>query len=86
MSLAVRQTSGWQPFQIIRAVPQSTQLRLWFALAGVGTASIDGVMARTLDRPVIRRLPPVSSARNAAPDTANTAENAGPLLVSPGTR
>jgi hypothetical protein len=58
-TLAVRQTSGWEPFQLIRGVPESTELRLTFALSGFGTARIDGVMVRALEPPGIRRLPAV---------------------------
>ena len=63
LSLAVDQTSGWQPFQIVRAVPEATDLRLTFALTGLGTAHVDGVMVRALQQPVARRLPPVSTAK-----------------------
>jgi hypothetical protein len=87
LALSVRQTSGWQPFQLIRGVPESSELRLTFALSGLGAASIDGVMVRTLDPPVVRRLPAVSPA-DAQPQASsdNVADNAGPLLVAPGAR
>ena len=64
LTLTISQTSDWQPFQIIRAVPESTDLRLTFALTGLGRARIDGVMIRTLQQPIARRLPPVESAAN----------------------
>jgi hypothetical protein len=86
LALAVRQTTGWQFFRMIRAVPQSTELRLSFALTGMGSAWIDGVMVRTLDHPTIRRLPPVSPALDAASHTANTQEDTGPLFIAPGAR
>ena len=66
-TLTVDQTSGWQPFQIVRGVPESTDLRLTFALTGIGTAHIDGVMVRTLQQPVARRLPPVGTAATDSP-------------------
>ena len=59
LTLTIGRTSGWQPFHIVRAVTESTDLRLTFALTGLGTAHIDGVMVRTLQQPVARRLPPV---------------------------
>jgi hypothetical protein len=57
LSLAIRETSGWQPFRMIRGVPKSTELRVTFALAGIGSAKIDGVMVRPLQQPSPRRLP-----------------------------
>jgi hypothetical protein len=84
LSLAVRKTSGWQPFQMIRAAPEATELRLTFALAGLGSAQIDGVMVRSIQPPVARRLPRVSPADEPSKD--NTAENSGPLFVRPETR
>ena len=86
LALAIRQTSGWQQFQMLRAVPQSTELHVSFALAGFGSASVDGVMVRTLDRPRIRRLPPVSLASDGMTNTANAAGDSGPLFVAPGAR
>ena len=35
LALTVRQTTGWQPFQIVRGVPESTELRVTFALTGL---------------------------------------------------
>jgi hypothetical protein len=72
LTLAVRQTNGWQPFQMLRGVPQSGALRLTFALDGVGTAHVDSVMVRSLTKRSLRRLPPTS-----------TADGTGPLLISP---
>jgi hypothetical protein len=86
LALAIRRTSGWQPFQMLRAVPQSTELHVSFALAGIGSASIDGVMVRTLTQRTIRRLPPVSLTSNDTAHPAATTENAGPLFVAPGGR
>jgi hypothetical protein len=84
LALTVRQTAGWQHFQIIRGVPESTELRVTFALAGLGKAQIDGVMVRELTRPSPRRLPPVSP--SASPIGPNTAGRSGPLFVAPGAR
>jgi hypothetical protein len=84
LALTVRQTAGWQHFQIIRGVPESTELRVTFALTGLGKAQIDGVMVRELTRPVPRRLPPVSPIES--PIGPNTADNSGPLFVAPGAR
>jgi hypothetical protein len=66
LSLALDQTTGWQPFQMIRAVPESTEFRLTFALTGLGSARIDAVMIRTLEQPTASPLPPSASARDNA--------------------
>ena len=68
LSLVVGETSGWQMFRMVRAVPQPAELRLTFALTGVGSAKVDAVMVRTLQQPVARRLPavPGSSSRRHA--------------------
>ena len=58
LSLVVSQTSGWQPFRMIRAATEPTQLRLTFSLTGLGSAKVDAVMVRTLEQPIARRLPP----------------------------
>ena len=65
LSIATGSTSGWQMFRMVRAVPQPTDLRLTFALTGVGSAKVDAVMVRTLEQPVARRLPAVASASTA---------------------
>jgi hypothetical protein len=61
LALSIGPTSDWQPFRIVRAVPAATDLRLTFALTGLGTACIDGVMVRALQQPMARRLPPVET-------------------------
>ncbi len=66
LALAVRQTGDWQPFRLVRAVPEPTAVTLTFALTGLGSASVDAVMVRTIDRPAIRRLPPVTSPADTA--------------------
>jgi hypothetical protein len=83
LSLALRETSGWQAFQLIRGVPSSSELRLTFALSGIGSACIDGVMIRVLQRPVPRRLPAVSPMDRSA---TNEGEISGPLFPAPATR
>jgi hypothetical protein len=61
LSLAARSTTGWQPFRMVRAVPEPTELRLTFALCGTGSAQVDAVMVRALQQPLARRLPPATS-------------------------
>jgi len=63
LSIAVRQTTGWQPFRMIRAAQQSGQLRITFALAGLGTARLDAVTVRTLRPTLAQRLPPPAEVR-----------------------
>jgi hypothetical protein len=70
LSLLIRETSGWQPFRIIRAVPKSTELRLTFALTSYGSAKLDAVILRTLGEPLARRLPAVSNG-SAIPSSAS---------------
>lgn len=84
LSLAIRQTSGWQPFRMIRAAAEPSELRLTFALAGVGAARLDAVMVRTFQPPIARRLPPTR--RSHESDDANVAEQTVPLLVAPQSR
>lgn len=67
LALHVDSTRGWQPFRLLRAAPETTELTVTFALAGLGTASVDAVMVRALDPPSVRRLPPV--APSATPET-----------------
>jgi hypothetical protein len=63
LSLTIRGTDGWQPFRMLRAAPESGELRVTFALVGSASAQVDAVMARTLARPVARRLPPAAVAQ-----------------------
>jgi hypothetical protein len=84
LALNVRKTAGWQPFQLLRAVPESTELRVTFALTGLGTAHVDGVMVRELEKPVARRLPVVSPLDS--PIGPNTADKSGPLFIAPAAR
>jgi hypothetical protein len=80
LALTIRQTNGWERFQIICAVPESTDLRLTFALSGVGTAQLDAVMVRPLEQPPAQRLPVLNPANGAAGTSIPTA---GPLFVAP---
>jgi hypothetical protein len=70
LSLVIRNTDGWQPFEMIRSARASADLRLTFALIGLGTAKVDAVMVRTLQQPLARRLP---SAESTERPTANAA-------------
>ena len=83
LSLVVNQASGWQSFRMLRAVPKETEFRLTFALTGVGTANVDGVMVRSLEQSMPRRLPGISDANSATPATA---EAPGPITRLPNPR
>jgi hypothetical protein len=65
LALAIGQTNGWERFRIIRAAADSSELRLTFALSGLGTAQLDALMVRTLEQPPSRRLPILVPATNA---------------------
>jgi hypothetical protein len=81
LAIAVRQTSDWQPFRMIRAVPESTAVTVAFVLTGLGSASVDAVMIRPLNRPAIRRLPPVAGGvEPRGPEIANRPQ---PLFIAP---
>lgn len=84
LSLVVSQTSGWQPFRMIRATTEPTQLRLTFSLTGLGSVKVDAVMVRTIEQPIARRLPPASPTGTAT--ATNAAASAGPRLLAPPTR
>lgn len=84
LSLRVSQTSGWQPFRLIRAAPEPTQVRLTFALTGPGDAKVDAVMIRTLEQPVPRRLPTVGAASTAT--AINIGPGGAPGLLAPPSR
>jgi hypothetical protein len=81
LALVVRQTAGWQPFRMIRAASEPSQLRLTFSLIGPGAAKIDAVMIRTLRQPIAQRLPPAGPA--GLPAASNTAGTAAPGLAAP---
>jgi hypothetical protein len=86
LSLVVNQTSGWQPFRMIRAATDLTQLRLTFSLTGLGSAKVDAVMIRTLQQPIARRLPPASQVGTSTATNVGAAGAAGPGLLAPPTR
>ncbi|HEX4414539.1 MAG TPA: hypothetical protein VH107_12985 [Lacipirellulaceae bacterium] len=65
LSIAVGNASTWQMFRMVRAVPEPTDLRLTFALTGVGSAKVDAVMVRTLEQSIVRRLPGVGDTSTA---------------------
>lgn len=62
LAISTGVTNGWEQFRLTRAVPESTELRLTFALAGSGMARIDAVMARPVEQPATRRLPVLAPA------------------------
>lgn len=68
LALTISQTDGWRPFRLLRAVPQTGQVTLTFALDGLGTAWVDAVMIRAIDKGTLGRLPTVSPAE---PNTAS---------------
>jgi hypothetical protein len=88
LSLVVNQTAGWQPFRMIRAVTDLTQLRLTFSLTELGSAKVDAVMIRTLQQPVARRLPPAppTGAATATATNVSAGGAGGPGLLAPPTR
>jgi len=61
LALRVRHTEDWQPFRMIRGANETTNVTLTFALRGVGSACVDGVMVRSLAAPSAKRLPTVTS-------------------------
>jgi hypothetical protein len=67
LALHVGETDEWRPFRLLRAASQTGQMTLTFALDGLGTAWVDAVMVRAVDKGTLRRLPPTSTAQ---PNTA----------------
>jgi hypothetical protein len=78
LALAVRSTSGWQRFQMIRATGEPAEVRLTFALRGAGAARIDAVMLRPL-KPTTQSPPPLTG----APQLNVRPVASGPLLLAP---
>ena len=50
----VRLTQGWREFTLDRAVPQTGELTVTFALTGLGEASIDDLAVSLIDPEPIR--------------------------------
>lgn len=46
MAVRIRKTRGWQEFELHRVAPSSGEMRVVFALTGLGTALIDDVSVR----------------------------------------
>jgi hypothetical protein len=86
LAIVVGQTAGWQPFHMIRATTEPTQLQLTFSVAGLGAAKVDAVMVRTLDEPTLRRLPAAPLATPSTPGAKSASATAGPGLMAPPTR
>ncbi len=84
LCLVVGQTSGWQPFRMIRAATAPAELRMTFSLTGVGSAKVDAVMVRTLEEPIARRLPTVPPVASSA--ATNTPGTPRPRSAVPQTR
>jgi hypothetical protein len=84
LALSVQKTAGWEKFTMIRAVQEPADLRLTFALTGIGTARVDAVMVRTLQPATPRRLPILAPA-NSAPGQPPTSAVRLPF-VTPQTR
>lgn len=61
LGLRLTETSGWQPFQLIRGVPETGDFTLEFSLTGLGTACLDGVTIRPLSPPATQPLPAVTA-------------------------
>ena len=71
LALSVRTTNDWQPFRLVRGASDTTEMTLTFALEGIGAASLDNVMIRSLAAPSVKRLPEVTS--QPGPSFPNTA-------------
>jgi len=50
LALRVGQTYEWQKFTLIRGAPRSGEMKLTFALTGLGEAQIDAVSVRALEQ------------------------------------
>ena len=80
LALRVRNTTDWQPFRIIRSATVTTDVTVTFALHGVGSACVDGVMVRALAAPSAKRLPTVTTRPKATfPSDARRSMFAPPL-------
>lgn len=70
LALRIRHTEGWQPFRLVRATKDTTEVTLTFALHGMGSVEVDSVMVRSLTAPQVKRLPsPAAEPGPAFPDS-----------------
>jgi hypothetical protein len=81
LSLRIRETADWQPFRLIRGVSDTTDMTVTFALSGLGTACVDGVMVRVLGPPNVKRLPTVTD--EPGPAFPGSARRDRPLFDAP---
>ena len=51
LAVRVRHTAGWQPVTLYRAVPYNGEIRLTFALTGLGEVWLDDVAMARLQPP-----------------------------------
>ena len=75
-------TNGWQEFSIYRAVLQDTELRVTFAMTGVGQVHFDEVTVRTVDLPSQIRRPTNNQVNSPSTDRSakkESGENPGML-------
>lgn len=84
LALAVAETNGWERFTLIRAVPESTELRLTFALRDAANARLDAVMIRTLQPASPGTQTPLL--RPAGTNAPATPAALAPRFVAPTTR
>jgi hypothetical protein len=57
LALRICNTADWQPFRILRGTADTTDMTITFALNGLGSVCVDGVMVRSLAAPRVKRLP-----------------------------
>ena len=81
LALRVRATNGWQPFRMVRGISDTTDMRVTFALTGLGSACVDGVMIRALAPPSVKRLPTVTN--EPGPVFPSSARRNSPLFNAP---
>lgn len=83
LAIRVEQTSGWQPFRMIREAADESRLSVTFSLSGIGSAKVDGVMIQTLQPPVAQRLPPTGPGGGLSTATSPAATGEPQLLAAP---
>ncbi len=57
LALRICNTTDWQSFRMFRGTTDTTDMTLTFALHGLGSVCVDGVMVRSLATPRVKRLP-----------------------------